>query len=146
MEEFIFKTKGKVIYDPPRPGLKTKNQWWCILTIDRGIVEYYRWWVNKSIANPLQLPKKDVCIPSWGAHMSIIRGEKPRPGYEHLWKKYHGHEFEVEYSNVPKETISGEKFWYLNCVCPEAKAMRDELKFPSNWNFHITIGRVWNNE
>lgn len=143
-ERFTFKTTGRVVYDPFRPGLKTKNSWWCVLEIDSGLVEYYRWWVNKVIANPIKLPKQDVCMPSWGAHMSIIRGEKPKPGYEHLWKKYHGQKFDIFYSHIPRKTTKGEEFWFIDCICPQAKAMRDEFAIPSDWNFHITIGRVWN--
>ena len=44
----------------------------------------------------------DLCQPSWDAHISIIRGEKPPKGLEHLWKKYDGQKVEFEILETDK--------------------------------------------
>jgi len=62
---------GYIKYDPYRPGLKKKKDWWAIVKIDREITRYYRWWVMKE-------RWIDLCQPSWDAHISIIRGDGMR--------------------------------------------------------------------
>ena len=50
MEEKMWLTgTGIIRYDPPRPGLKTRIKWWCVVDIDREITRYYRWWVKKEL-------------------------------------------------------------------------------------------------
>ena len=92
---------GKIKYDPYRGSMKNKTEWWAVLEVDREITRYYRNWINKEVFNPMEInhdnqPKEmkekyPVTIlhpPSWDAHVSIIRGEKPRNDLMHLWKKY----------------------------------------------------------
>ncbi len=134
---------GVIRYDPPRPGLKTRTKWWCVVDIDREITRYYRWWVKKEL-------HIDLCQPSWDAHISIIRGEHPND--ETLWKKYHGETVEFTYRHCPRQTseknyitafTSPDCFWFVDVKSPKMKAIRDEFGFPSDWNFHLTFGRVW---
>lgn len=148
MEEVWFKDKGKVIYDPKRGDMKANTNWWCIIDVDNAIADYYRNLTNISVVNPFRQPKCDLNLPSWGAHVSVIRGEKPKKDYEHLWKKYHGLEVEFEYSNqvryssVKKNHLTG-GYWFVEVRCSLAKQIRDEFNIPSNWLFHITIGREY---
>ena len=154
---------GRVVYDPNRGDMKNKIHWWAVVELDRSITDYYRWWANRHI-NPLrydafdrqkqswaQLKDKrfDLLEPSWGAHMSIIRGEKPREAKMDLWKKYHGKQVEFKYSNNVRYSGDtsdvGDKngvYWFVDATCDVGKTIRDELGFASNWAFHITIGRV----
>ena len=135
--------KGVIIYDPPRPGLKSRNTWWCVVNVDRELTRYYRWWV-------LREKHIDLCQPSWDAHISVIRGEKPED--ESLWKKYHKQTVEFTYRHCPRQTgdkndktafNSPDNFWFIDVKSPKLTAIRDEFGFPSNWNFHLTFGRVW---
>lgn len=133
---------GYIKYDPYRPGLKRKKNWWAVVTVDREITRYYRWWVKKE--NWIEL-----CQPSWDAHISIIRGEKPPKNLEHLWKKYDGQKIEFRYKHHVRQsgdTTGGDRpdhYWFIEVDCPKLKEIRDEFGFPSNWKFHITVGRTW---
>ena len=129
------KSTGIIQYDPPRPGMKKKTDWWAIVKVDREITRYYRWWVM----NRYWL---DLKQPSWNAHISIIRGEKPRANKMHLWKKYNGVKVEFEYSHVVKQVENKPEFWYINVRCPLLRQIRNEFGIPSNWNSHITIGKI----
>jgi hypothetical protein len=129
------KSSGKIIYDPPRPGLKKKKDWWVIIKVDREITRYYRWWVKNRYW-------VDLCQPSWNAHISIIRGEKPAKNKMHLWKKYNGMKVDFEYSHFVKQAKKPE-FWLVEVRCPMLKKIRNEFGVPSNWMGHMTIGRTW---
>lgn len=164
---------GKIVYDPVRETLRTKNDWWVVLDISETITDYYRWWANRHV-NPLRYSKEDQIFwtwphlrdkredllpPTWGAHMSIIRGEKPPKNKMHLWKKYDGKIVQFKYSNnlrysgdKPVKFIDGRTaevdpdkhgvYWFVDAVCDTGKRIRDEFGFPSHWSFHITVGRV----
>jgi len=159
-----FTSWGTVVYDPDRGDMKAKTKWWVVVELDRGITDYYRWWANRFI-NPLRYDaldrqkaswalhkdkRQDLHLPAWGPHMSIIRGEKPRPHLMHLWKKYDGQRVEFKYSNVVRFSgdtpgSSSDKlgvYWFVDAVCDVGKAMRDEFELPSHWKFHITVGRT----
>ena len=136
------KSSGKVVYDPNRSTMKKRTKWWCVLNVDREITRYYRWWVKRKY-------HIDLCQPSWDAHVSIIRGEKPEPELMHLWKKYDGQVLNFEYSPVVYQG-SGETrfqdaryFWFVDVVCPEIIDIRKELNRPVDFGLHLTIGRTY---
>jgi hypothetical protein len=130
--QYKFKSTGKIIYDPHRPGLRKKKNWWCVVETDPDIVEYYRHQLEKELWIKT-LP------PSWGSHISIIRGERPPSSKYHLWKRYHNQEVEFEYTH----TIHGNgEFWWINVHCPLFKQIREEFDFPSDWGQHLTIAKV----
>ena len=137
------KGTGIIKYDPPRPGMKKRTQWWAVVNVDREITRYFRWMVKKNLWI-------DLCQPSWDAHISIIRGERPPEDKMHLWKKYDGQEIEFKYSvNVRQsgDTTGWDRpdhFWFVEVECPMLKQIREEFGFKSNWKQHITIGRTWN--
>jgi hypothetical protein len=158
-----FEGQGIIVYDPDRGDMKTRTKWWVVVNLDRGITDYYRHWANKQI-NPLRYDtldrqraswklncdrREDLLVPAWGAHMSIIRGEKPYPDKMHLWKKYDGQKVDFKYSyNVrySGDTMDrGEKngvYWFVDAVCDVGKQMREEFNLKSDWTFHITVGRT----
>lgn len=154
------KAKARIKYDPPRPGMRRRTQWWAVANIIDGydICRYYRWWVEKEILNPLGIsnigsvkkyPFMKLDEPSWGAHVSIIRGEKPRDDLMHLWKKYDGKVIDIEYSHNVRQTgdtTGGDRpdnFWFIEVRAPELINIRKELEKPYDWPLHMTIGRVW---
>lgn len=136
---------GTIIYDPRRPGMRSRTQWWCILNVDDGITDYFRWWLNYEKHLHLQ-------PPSWGAHVSIIRGEKPSPALAHMWKKYHKHKLTFHYDHISTASSArssrhtqGENsglFYFIKVHCPELIEIRRELKLPTSWDLHLTIGRT----
>lgn len=127
---------GIIKYDPPRPGMKRKTDWWAIVKVDREITRYYRWWVWRRYMI-------DLKQPAWNAHISIIRGEKPPKDRRHLWKKYDGMKVEFRYSHEVRQVRNKPEFWFVEVDCPFLKQIRDEFGFPSNWRQHITIGRTY---
>ena len=118
---------GRIIYDPKRPGLKKKVDWWCILTVDKEITRYYRWWIQREL------------------HI----GERPRNDLMHLWKKYNGQKIEFKYRHNPRvsgDTTGNDRpdhYWFIDVDCPLLLDIRKELQRPSDWNLHLTVGRTW---
>ncbi len=133
---------GYIKYDPHRGRMKKKTNWWAVVNIDREITRYYRWWVKKEL-------HIDLCQPSWDAHISIIRGERPPEELQRLWKKYDGQRVEFKYKHHVRQSgdTTGydrpDHYWFVEVDCPLLKQIRDEFGFPSNWKQHITIGRTW---
>lgn len=135
---------GKIIYDPHRPGLKKKTKWWAILEVDDDLARYYRYWIKQHYGI-------DLCNPSWRAHISIIRGEKPKDKLEHLWRKYHNKTITFKYKHFAR--FNGDtrivtssppgSFWFVDVKSDILKNIRDEFEVPSNWDFHLTVGRKW---
>lgn len=146
----IYKGSGIIQYDPPREGMKTRTHWWCIVRIDRELTRYYRWWIDKEILNPLGLPSEGLKQPSWDAHVSVIRGEKPPRDKMHLWKKYHGKRVEFFYEHVfwydiGKDNKQPGYFFTIDVQSSELTAIRQEFGFKADWNFHVTFGRTYKN-
>ena len=133
---------GRIQYDPPRGKMKNKTQYWAVVNVDKEITRYFRWWVEKALHIKLYQP-------SWDAHISIIRGERPSQDKLHLWKKYDGEEIEFKYSINVRQTgdTTGydrpSHYWFVEVECPFLKEIRNEFGFPSDWKQHITIGRTY---
>lgn len=138
---------GIVRYDPARGDMKSRTQWWCVIDVDPEIARYYRWWVN-TMGNPLGIERDNLCLPAWGAHISIVRGERPRDDLAHLWRKYQGARVEFAYQHAPRQSgdTTGDRpnwYWFVDVQCDLGKQIRQELCKPSHWNFHLTVGRSY---
>lgn len=132
---------GTIKYDPHRFGMKKKTNWWAIVQVDKELTRYYRWWIKNQYW-------VDLKQPSWDAHVSIIRGEKPKPHLQHLWKKYDGMKIDFEYKHEVhknRDTTSNNSgfYWVIDVRSPHLTKIRDEFMLPSNWCFHLTVGRTW---
>lgn len=135
---------GIIKYDPPRGQMKAKTNWWAVMECDNQITDYYRAQVEKQYGLKLHQP-------SWGAHVSIIRGEKPREDLMHLWKKYHNKKVQFKYSHFPRfngdtKIVTKHKsgaFWFLDVDAPFLTDIRKELQLPYDWKLHMTLGRRW---
>ncbi len=128
------KGTGRIVYDPWRGSMKRKRDWWCVVNVDREITRYYRWWIER------RYHVKGLCKPSWDAHISVIRGEKPRPHVIDLWKKYDRQIVEFEYQHFPHQ--NGD-FWIVDVRSPFLMQIREEFGMPTHWNLHLTVGRTW---
>ena len=136
---------GVLTYDPYRPGLKTKKDWWIVVNTDNEICRYYRWWVWNRYMIDLQ-------NPSWGAHLSVLRGGKPAEDKMHLWKKYQGETIKFKYEAFVRHTgITGNEpniFWYVDAWSDRLGEIRDELGFTNTFDgkkikYHLTCGKTW---
>jgi hypothetical protein len=132
---------GTLIYDPHRPGMKAKTDWWIIVNTDPEICRYYRWWVWRRYMIDLQKP-------AWGAHISILRGARPYDEYIHLWKKYSKERVEFEYSPVVQQSTEKEQFWFVDVWSKRFNEIREELGFRTVIDdkpivYHLTVGRTY---
>jgi hypothetical protein len=112
-----------------------------ILEIDQGIVDYYRWFIPKSIKINRQM---------YPAHISVVR--KENPGRPQVWGKYEGKAIEFIYSNI---IYNCSIYFWLNVYSKELEKIRLELGLPIDSiysrppdgairTFHITIGNLKN--
>lgn len=141
----MYKSIGRIIYDPYRANMKNRTQWWCVVDVDKEITAYYRWWLAK---------EKHIWLkePSWNAHISVVRGEVPRSEFQHLWKKYHNQPVEFQYQHVGNFKIGrsgllqadndGTYYW-VDIVCPMLDNIRSELGLRRGWKMHLTFGRTY---
>ena len=143
----LLKGTGILVYDPPRPNLKKKPDWWVVLNTDAEICRYYRWWVWRRYMIELKQP-------SWGAHISVVRNRKPDPDKMHLWKKYQGEKIEFEYSPMIRrsgDTTNGDRpdsYWFVDVWCNRFTEIREELGLLTEFRgepikYHMTVGRTW---
>lgn len=146
----IFRSAGKLVYDPQREGMKRRRDWWCVVQVDPEIARYYRWFVERYFLGRTINQPNWLCKPSWGAHISVVRSEKPRPPYRHFWKKYDGERIEFVYRPYPRVTRGGLNelgtFWFIDVDCPRLHKIRRELGLPTFYHFHITIGRDYTSD
>lgn len=147
-------SRGRIIYDPARPGMKRRTKYWAIVNVDREITRYFRWWVDRELLNITGVEGFGLCQPSWDAHISIIRGENdvkdaPPQDLKRLWRKYHGEMVDFRYSlNVRQsgDTTGWDRpshYWFVEVECPQLIEIRKELSLPYNWKLHLTIGRTY---
>lgn len=131
-------TTGRIVYDPPRPGMKSRTTNWCVANVDNDITRYYRWWLER---------EKHVFLhqPAWGGHVSIVRGERISPKLQAAWKKRHNQRIELEYRhgiiNVSPDTDAPGEFYWISARSEAFDEIRQELGLPTGWSYHITIGR-----
>ncbi len=131
--------EGYLEYDPDRKDMKKRTQYWCVLQLPNDLVRYYQYFLRTEKHIYLEMP-------AWGAHVSIIRGEKPDDEHIHLWKKYHKQKFKFRYFPEiveVKDRKKGGNFYVINFQCPELSEIRRELGLPVYRDFHITIGRTY---
>ena len=125
---------GKIVYDPYRPGMKKRTEWWCIVEVDREITRYYRWWLER------EMHLHSLVQPAWDAHISVIRGEKPKPQLMKMWKKYHGKIVKFRYEHNPRRSTRDD-YWTVEVDCPFLVNIRKEFERPFNWPLHLSIGK-----
>jgi len=145
----LFKSTARIVYDPKRGNMKRRTKWWCVANADPEIARYYRWWVERHFWGRTAIHPKWIHQPAWGAHISVVRGEQPRPQYLPAWNKLHGETVEFEYEPIPilsnpahRKNKDGD-FWYIHAFCPTFDQIRDELGLRTFHRFHMTVGRVY---
>ncbi len=150
--EYVFRAKGRIIYDPaPVNGNGGKIDPWCVAIIldanSRELVRYMQYWTKKDHGIVLN----DV---EYGAHIMLVNKEKPRIGFEGNWKKYHNKLVEFSYSTIlhsnenpqirktGKEIPPGHYWWLPVFDCPEIQEVRESLGLSPKpfWSLHLTIG------
>lgn len=139
---------GIIQYNPARPGMKHRTDWWCVVKVNKELTRYYRWWLEYEKHLHLQ-------PPSWDAHISVVRGERPRPAFVDGWKKYQGEKVDFTYQHgsiridrsqrtddKAKNAIGGE-YYFIDVMCPRLDEIRSELGLKVGFNYHFTIARSY---
>lgn len=143
------KSTGTLIYDPKRPGLKKKPEHWCIVKADEDLAGLYRWFIDKQM-NPAGFNKAKLCQPSWGAHVSIIRGLgdlRGSPNWKERWKEHNHKKVDFYYRPFVRQTHmerdGHDDYWFVDVQCELGTQIRKDLGLRHDWNFHLTVGRTW---
>lgn len=147
-----FKSTGILRYNPYRGTMKGNTDWWLVVNTDAELVSYY---AQQVINNPTAFGEThiDLIAPSWGSHISVIRGEEPRNSLKHLWKKYDGEKIEFEYSHIIRRGGGSgfhiDHFWFVDVWCDKLNKFRRELGLKAYdtvkqepFHYHLTIGRL----
>jgi hypothetical protein len=111
------------------------------MEVDKEITRYFRWFIKR------RYHLHSLIAPSWDAHVSVVRGEKPEDDLKHLWKKHDGKVVEFKYS-VEVERIlekdnrnTNDIVWAVRIDAPALMDVRKELHRPTNWGLHLTVGK-----
>lgn len=133
MDEDLIQLRGKLIYDPKRPGVrKTGHGKVLILQPYFDDIDLlYQWFIKRRFGLTLQRPV-------WKPHITVV-SIKDRVKNEAEWLKRAGTTINFQYSpNVEQHW----KFWVLPIVCEELNSIRAELGLNPINNYHMTIGRM----
>lgn len=129
--------EGIIRYDPriTHRGRELFDPWWVILVYDSELLNrLHRKWEH---ALGIKLSK-----PLWGAHVSVVRGEKPP--LRAMWGSREGQSVTFQYSSVLRTARAAHLTrCYVWARCPELDAIREELGLPPfpAWNsYHMTVG------
>lgn len=146
--EFPFRIKGRVAYDPHRSASfvkKGRNQWWCVIELPPGLVDYLRWQLTAYWMDVHPGIRPTVFRPIHRDHISVVRGEVPR--FPEMWKYRHGESVDVMYNYDLKQAPD---HWYVNCYVEAKWDIRRNLGLRNEgyvngvmkpYNSHITFAK-----
>lgn len=131
------KSTGKLTYSP-RTHLNSSDRW-VVVMCDDEISRYYRhlYTVEYPYANGTKTGK--LTRPVWGAHISVMRGERlPK---QELWKLDEGKMVEFNYE---AGVIDNNEYYWLKVTCPYLEDLREKYGLPRapRFGYHLTIGRT----
>jgi hypothetical protein len=129
MSNFIT-AKAKIIYDP-KPGTKYWEPFWMYATTSFDFIKMYNYFCLKKGW------RLDIGTPH-SAHISVVKGEKPKN--LNWWKWRNGETIEFRYE--PSPYGNNNKHIWIDVYSDELTEIRDKLGLPYRKRFHITIGRL----
>lgn len=126
------KSFGKLVYSP-RTHLSSSDKW-LVLMCDDELSKYYRHIYTKEFPWRGKLTR-----PVWGAHISVIRGE--RIPNMNLWGESANKIIEFEYDGG---VIDNNEYFWLKAKCQFLSDLRSQygLSKEPKFGFHLTIGRT----
>lgn len=137
MKNKLVTIQGTIIYDPNRDGMKSSKPYWCVLKLPDDLVRLYQYFVRTKY-------HENICMPAWGAHISIVRGETPK--HPEMWKKYHLQKLSISFEpniiEVPDKKAPG-SFYLIDFRSDEIMNIRSELGLNTHELSHLTIGRTY---
>jgi hypothetical protein len=122
----MFSSTGNLHYGP---GIR------IIVSIDQGIVDYYRNLIPKH---------HNVQPQKYGAHVTVLRTGVEQPTNLAVWGKHQGASVLFDYS--PEIQYDG-TYWFLNATSQKIGDIREELglprfRFPDRPYYHISLGNT----
>ena len=128
----MFRSIGKLIYSP-RSHLGDASRW-LVLMADDELCKYYCSLFYREFPYFGKLAR-----PVFGAHISVIRGERV-PNYN-LWRLDENKIIEFEYE--PGVNSNGEYYW-LKVHCEYLYDLREKygLHRSPQFGLHLTVGRT----
>lgn len=127
------KSTAKVFYNPHRPGIrKIRPGTLVVANVDVDIAEYYRWMVLKRHGLRLQ-------STAFFPHITVVDGKVKNDIQHSNWNNHNKEVIEFEY-NV--DIVQHWKFWTLPVRSKSLDLIRNELGLKSDYDFHITFGRM----
>lgn len=139
----MYKSTGTLIYNPIRNNKSEKNPHWILLMVDDEITRYYRHVMKTRFF-------KELCVPSWGSHITVNPGRPIPKEKQCFWNKYEGKIFDFSYSNRIRsvdDDSHGGQFFFIDAFSDELNGVLSELGLldSDKHHYHITIGRTYNN-
>ena len=127
---------GKIIAGSSIEKFTNARPFWMVLQCDRGLMQYYRWWIHNSFRDVWGRTVHKTCEPIAQAHISMVRGETPQD--LKFWDSLIGAKLTFEYS-VDVQTNG--KHWWLPVQCPQIYEIRGKLGLRpiSKVPLHLTI-------
>ena len=148
----MFKSKGKIIYDPKR-NMDKDVKWWCVLEFEKDLDDYLRWVLDREWSKfDASTIKRRYHRPPHKSHISIIRGEVPRQNKGSWGDLYRGKTLEFEYDlNIShtkgfKNEIG--EFFFVKATFPEYNKVRAHYGLETEkdgvpFRGHITFARTY---
>lgn len=131
MSNNFITARAKIIYDP-LPGTKHWEDHWMYAQTSFDFIRMYNYFCVKKGW------RLDVGTPH-GAHISVIKGEKPK--YPEFWKYMDKQWIEFQYEPAPYSD-NGKHVW-INVYSKQLSDIRIKLGLRERSRFHITIGRFY---
>lgn len=126
----MYPSTGIIQYDPLH-GTKHFDPWWVLLQCDKGIADYYAWYLKRyGIETNTASP--------WGTHISVIKGEYPPRPFS--WGAWNGYEVSFKYVNVIRYD-NGKHAW-IDVYSDDLNDLRASLGYSEKERFHLTVGRL----
>lgn len=130
---YCHRAEGTLQFDPG-VGTKWFKPWWLLLKCDEEIVRYYKWLLLK-----WGFPVQHNAL--WGAHISVVKGEKPIDEAMSCWGPlFEGLEIEFYHTHF----VRGENncHWWIDVYSEELSRFRQLLGLEAKERYHLTIGRI----
>lgn len=118
--------------------VRYKPDGWVIIEAPHGIVNYYKWWVEKFIG-------KKLSTSLHKPHITVVAAKHEPALYKGNWKKYDGKSVEFKYYSEIRTDhpwFFRGKYYWLRVECPFISEIRESLwlKPKLKWPYHLTIG------
>lgn len=148
----MFKSTGKLVYDPYRK-MEKDTKWWCVLELNDELDRYLRWILDREwFTFDTQSKKRRYHRPPHKSHISIIRGEVPKENKKNWGTFLRNKKLEFEYSLDIQHTAGFKnevgEFFFVKTIFPEYNEIRAHFGLDTERNGrpfrgHLTFARTY---